>query len=103
MTDSKTQHRGGAGNFAEDRERAAEAGHKGGEQIRLAYANFVKRGLGRLVSAPRLALIFSPLRRCDGTCHRSSRFSQYQHLQGGNNGSYCWTRSHGPRDRPLNR
>ena len=70
--------------------------------IRLAYASFVKRGLGRLVSAPR-QLSFSPLRGCDGTCHRSSRFSQYQHLQGGNNGSYCWTRSHGPRDRPLNR
>jgi general stress protein YciG len=28
MTDSKTQHRGGAGDFAENRERAAEAGHK---------------------------------------------------------------------------
>jgi general stress protein YciG len=26
------QHRGGSGNFAEDRERAAEAGRKGGQQ-----------------------------------------------------------------------
>ncbi|EOC1343262.1 con-10 family general stress protein [Cronobacter dublinensis] len=26
-----TQHRGGSGNFAEDRQRASEAGQKGGE------------------------------------------------------------------------
>ncbi|MEZ3498319.1 general stress protein [Pantoea sp. KPR_PJ] len=26
-----TQHRGGSGNFAEDRERASEAGRKGGQ------------------------------------------------------------------------
>lgn len=26
-----TEHRGGSGNFAEDRERASEAGKKGGE------------------------------------------------------------------------
>jgi hypothetical protein len=32
MTDSKIRHRGGAGNFAEDRVRAAEAGRKGGRQ-----------------------------------------------------------------------
>jgi len=31
MTDSKTQHRGGAGNFAHDRERASGAGRKGGQ------------------------------------------------------------------------
>ncbi len=30
MADNK-QHRGGSGNFAEDRERASEAGRKGGE------------------------------------------------------------------------
>lgn len=28
---SDTQHRGGSGNFAEDRERASEAGRKGGQ------------------------------------------------------------------------
>ncbi|ARJ41732.1 stress-induced protein [Pantoea alhagi] len=27
-----TQHRGGSGNFAEDREKASEAGKKGGQQ-----------------------------------------------------------------------
>ncbi|HMM64308.1 MAG TPA: KGG domain-containing protein [Mesorhizobium sp.] len=27
----KSQHRGGSGNFAEDRERASEAGRKGGQ------------------------------------------------------------------------
>ncbi|WES69683.1 general stress protein [Superficieibacter sp. HKU1] len=27
-----TQHRGGSGNFAEDKKRAAEAGRKGGQQ-----------------------------------------------------------------------
>ncbi|WP_435926818.1 general stress protein [Dryocola sp. BD613] len=27
-----TQHRGGSGNFAEDRDRASEAGKKGGQQ-----------------------------------------------------------------------
>ncbi|EKP4476248.1 general stress protein [Cronobacter dublinensis] len=27
-----TQHRGGSGNFAEDRQRASEAGQKGGQQ-----------------------------------------------------------------------
>ncbi|MDU2940808.1 stress-induced protein [Superficieibacter electus] len=27
-----TQHRGGSGNFAEDKNRAAEAGRKGGQQ-----------------------------------------------------------------------
>lgn len=27
-----SQHRGGSGNFAEDRERASEAGQKGGQQ-----------------------------------------------------------------------
>jgi general stress protein YciG len=32
MADTKTEHRGGSGNFAEDRERAAEAGRKGGQQ-----------------------------------------------------------------------
>ena len=26
-----TEHRGGSGNFAEDRQRASEAGHKGGQ------------------------------------------------------------------------
>ena len=26
-----TQHRGGSGNFAVDRQRASEAGHKGGQ------------------------------------------------------------------------
>ena len=26
-----TEHRGGSGNFAEDRQRAADAGHKGGQ------------------------------------------------------------------------
>ncbi|MGC5780050.1 KGG domain-containing protein [Methylobacterium sp. NFXW15] len=33
MTQSsgKSEHRGGSGNFAEDRERAAEAGQKGGQ------------------------------------------------------------------------
>lgn len=29
-----TTHRGGSGNFAENRERAAEAGRKGGEKQR---------------------------------------------------------------------
>ena len=29
--DDSQQHRGGSGNFAEDRERAAEAGRKGGK------------------------------------------------------------------------
>lgn len=28
---NKSEHRGGSGNFAEDRERAAEAGRKGGQ------------------------------------------------------------------------
>jgi general stress protein YciG len=28
---NKREHRGGSGNFAEDRERAAEAGRKGGQ------------------------------------------------------------------------
>lgn len=27
----KSEHRGGSGNFAEDRDRASEAGHKGGQ------------------------------------------------------------------------
>jgi uncharacterized protein len=39
MPDTKTEHRGGSGNFAEDRERAAKAGHKGGQQSR---GNFAK-------------------------------------------------------------
>lgn len=30
-TQGKSEHRGGSGNFAEDRERASEAGKKGGE------------------------------------------------------------------------
>ena len=29
--DNKGEHRGGSGNFAEDRERASEAGRKGGK------------------------------------------------------------------------
>lgn len=29
--DRQTEHRGGSGNFAEDRERASEAGRKGGK------------------------------------------------------------------------
>lgn len=29
-----TQHRGGSGNFAEDRKRASEAGKKGGQNSR---------------------------------------------------------------------
>lgn len=31
MANQNEQHRGGSGNFAEDRERAREAGRKGGE------------------------------------------------------------------------
>jgi hypothetical protein len=31
MANTKTEHRGGSGNFAEDRERAAEAGRTGGQ------------------------------------------------------------------------
>jgi uncharacterized protein len=46
MTDSKTQHRGGAGNFAEDRERAAEAGHKGGQQSGGNFAHDRERASG---------------------------------------------------------
>jgi len=34
---NRTQHRGGSGNFAENRERAAEAGRKGG---RVSGGNF---------------------------------------------------------------
>jgi general stress protein YciG len=34
---NKSEHRGGSGNFAEDRERASEAGRKGG---RLSGGNF---------------------------------------------------------------
>jgi general stress protein YciG len=34
---NRTQHRGGSGNFAENRERAAEAGRKGG---RMSGGNF---------------------------------------------------------------
>ena len=36
---TKREHRGGSGNFAEDRERAAEAGRKGG---RMSGGNFKK-------------------------------------------------------------
>jgi general stress protein YciG len=37
MMNDRTQHRGGSGNFAENRERAAEAGRKGG---RMSGGNF---------------------------------------------------------------
>jgi uncharacterized protein len=43
MADTKIEHRGGSGNFAEDRERAAEAGHKGGQQSGRNFANDRKR------------------------------------------------------------
>ncbi len=35
----KSEHRGGSGNFAEDRERASEAGHKGGQKSGGNFAN----------------------------------------------------------------
>jgi general stress protein YciG len=34
MTMAKSQHRGGSGNFAENRQRASEAGRKGGQHSR---------------------------------------------------------------------
>lgn len=34
-----TEHRGGSGNFAEDRERASQSGHKGGQQSGGNFAN----------------------------------------------------------------
>jgi general stress protein YciG len=37
MMNDRTQHRGGSGNFAENRERAVEAGRKGG---RMSGGNF---------------------------------------------------------------
>jgi hypothetical protein len=55
MTDSKTQHRGGAGNFAEDRERAAEAGHKGGQQSGGNFAHDRERGPGVRAARPAMA------------------------------------------------
>ena len=40
------EHRGGSGNFAEDRERASQAGHKGGQQSGGNFANDPKRRRG---------------------------------------------------------
>ncbi|WP_147195662.1 general stress protein [Pantoea sp. CCBC3-3-1] len=34
-----TNHRGGSGNFAEDRKRASEAGKKGGQQSGGSFSN----------------------------------------------------------------
>ncbi len=42
-TNGKSEHRGGSGNFAEDRERASEAGHKGGQQSGGNFANDPER------------------------------------------------------------
>lgn len=39
QSNDKNEHRGGSGNFAEDRERASEAGQKGGQQSGGNFAN----------------------------------------------------------------
>jgi uncharacterized protein len=43
MENTKSQHRGGSGNFAEDRERASEAGRKGGQHSGGSVAQDHKR------------------------------------------------------------
>lgn len=57
------QHRGGSGNFAEDREKASEAGRKGGQHsggnfktIRNAHLKRVRKG-DRTVTAGAVNLI----------------------------------------------
>jgi general stress protein YciG len=40
---TNTQHRGGSGNFAEDRQRASEAGQKGGQQSSGNFKNDPQR------------------------------------------------------------
>ncbi|WP_404977646.1 general stress protein [Ancylobacter sp. 3268] len=44
---ANTQHRGGSGNFANDRERASEAGRKGGEHSQGGQQHTQSAGDGR--------------------------------------------------------